>query len=331
MTGAPRTLNRLERLLRIVPWLLAHPGAHMEEITAAFGIEPAALEADLELLSLCGVPGYVGGDLVEVRIVDDRVTLHLADALRDPLRLTAVEALALLLAARAVAALEDVAPPALSRAVDRLAEALGADDALVVDVAAPATETLRACQRAVVDRRVLRLRYRDAVGNVTDREVEPWAVTAHRGAWYLQAHCRRAGTGRDFRLDRVVWLQASEETAATPRDDPPPPGYHPRVDDPHIEVAVRRDAAGVLDDLPGARVTASPTSDEGEGAWLRATAPVGSLDWAARFVLAGAGAVRPVAPAELVETVRTRARQSCEALDELDAGGRGGEEPASPG
>lgn len=314
MTRAPRTLSRLERLLRIVPWLLAHPGARMQEVAAAFDIDAAALEADLELLSLCGVPGYGGGDLVEVRIVDDRITLHLADALRDPLRLTAVEALALLLAARAVAALDDVAPPALSRAADRLAEALGADDAVVVDVAAPAAPTLRVCQRAVVERRVLRLRYRDAVGNVSDRDVEPWALSADRGAWYLQAHCRRAGAPRDFRLDRVAHVEATEETVGEPPAQVPPPGYRPAADDPHIEVAVHRDAVGVLDDLPGAHVA---PADGGQHGWLRATAPVGSLDWATRFVLAGAGAVRPLAPPELVEAVRARGQQARDALDGL--------------
>lgn len=313
MTRAPRTLTRLERLLRVVPWLLAHPGARVAEVAATFGVDADELLADLELLSLCGVPGYGGGDLVEVRIVDDRVTLHLADALRDPLRLTSVEALALLLAARAVAALQGVAPPALDRAADRLAGALGADEALVVDIAAPGAEVLGTCQRAVVDRHVLRLRYQDAVGNVTERDVEPWAVTANRGAWYLQAHCRRAGGRRDFRLDRVVRLEPTGETAGDPPAQLSPPGYQPSVEDPRIEVAVRRDAAGVLDDLPGAHAEADPA----DAAWVRASAPVGSLDWATRFVLAGGGAIRPLAPDELVAAVRQRAAQTRQALDEV--------------
>lgn len=300
MTAPARSLSRLERLLRVVPWLLAHPGAHIEEVAATFEVATDALVADLELLSLCGVPGYGGGDLVEVRIVDDRVTVHLADALRDPLRLTAVEALALLLAARAVTSLEGVAPPALARAGDRLGHALGADDAVVVDVAGADPTTLRQAQRAVVDRAVLGLRYRDAVGNVTERDVEPWAVTADRGAWYLQAHCRRAGAPRDFRLDRVEALQPTGERSGEPPDDPPAPGYRPEPGDPEIQVAVRRDAAGLLDDLPSARV------DADGGGWLRVTAPVGSLAWATRFVLAQAGAVRPLGPPDLVAAVRER-------------------------
>lgn len=313
MTRAPRTLSRLERLLRVVPWLLSHPGARVAEVAATFDVDADELLADLELLSLCGVPGYGGGDLVEVRIVDDRITLHLADPLRDPLRLTSVEALALLLAARAVSALEGVAPPVLERAADRLAGALGADEALVVDIAAPGAEVLRTCQRAVVDRQVLRVRYRDAVGHVTERAVEPWAVTANRGAWYLQAHCRRAGARRDFRLDRLAQLEPTGETAPDPPAELSPPGYQPSSEDPRIEVAVRRDAAGVLDDLPGARVEADPAG----APWIRASAPVGSLDWATRFVLAGGGAIRPIAPDELVEAVRDRAAQARQALDDL--------------
>lgn len=300
MTRPAPTLSRLERLLRVVPWLLAHPGTPIGEVADAFDVDADELLADLDLLSYCGVPGYGGGDLVEVRIVEGRVSLHLADALRDPLRLTAVEGLALLLAARAVTALEGVAPPALHRAADRLGAALGADDAVVVDVATVDGSTLRTVHQAVVGREVLALRYRDAVGHVSEREVEPWAVTAARGAWYLQAGCRRAQAPRDFRLDRVEAVWPTGEAAPEPPEDPPAPGYRPGPGDPRIELAVRRSAAGLLDDLPGARVTT-----EADG-WLTVSAPVGSIAWAARFVLASAGAVRPLAPPELVGIVRER-------------------------
>jgi predicted DNA-binding transcriptional regulator YafY len=173
---------------------------------------------------------------------------------------------------------------------------------------------LHRCRRAVVDRRVLRLRYRDAIGNVTERDVEPWAVTAGRGAWYLQAHCRRAAAPRDFRLDRVDRLEPTGEPAPTPPAEPPAPGYRPAPGDPRIEIAVRRDAAGVLDDLPGARLDRRA----GDDGWLRATAPVGSLDWAARFVLAAAGTIVPLAPPHLVKAVRERAEQTRHALAELE-------------
>ena len=48
---------RVARLLTMVPWLLAHQGVPMAQAAAQFGLTPAALERDLELLFLCGLPG----------------------------------------------------------------------------------------------------------------------------------------------------------------------------------------------------------------------------------------------------------------------------------
>jgi predicted DNA-binding transcriptional regulator YafY len=127
VTAANQTLARLERLLVVVPWLLEHPGADVAAVSARLGVARDELLADLDLLGYCGLPGYGGGDLIEVSIVGDHVTLRMADFFRRPLRLSLREAVTLLLAARALAGVEGLAESAvLARAAARLESALGA-------------------------------------------------------------------------------------------------------------------------------------------------------------------------------------------------------------
>jgi predicted DNA-binding transcriptional regulator YafY len=71
---------------------------------------------------------------------------------------------------------------------------------------------LLAVQRAVAQRRVLRLLYRGAgKTDGTQREVEPVGVVFYGGAWYLVAWCRLRGDFRHFRTDRVQRLEMLPE------------------------------------------------------------------------------------------------------------------------
>ena len=100
MTGAG---DHLPRLLALVPYLLAHPGARLADVAREFGVSEQRLRADLDLLWVCGLPGHGPGDLIDVSYEGERVTLSNAETIARPLRLTADEALALIVALRALA------------------------------------------------------------------------------------------------------------------------------------------------------------------------------------------------------------------------------------
>jgi predicted DNA-binding transcriptional regulator YafY len=301
-----QTLQRLERLLTVVPWLLEHPGADVGEISERLGVPRDELLADLDMLGYCGLPGYGGGDLIEVTIIGDHVTLRMADYFRRPLRLSVREAVTLLLSARAlggVSGLDDSG--ALARAAARLESALGIETGdvarVAIDLRAPGDEHLPELRRAVESRRLVVLRYRsDSRGETTDRHVEPWTLTATGGAWYLQGHCRTAGGPRDFRLDRIRSLRVLEESTPPPTAPPAPPVYRPGPDDPEV----------VLDlDRPAWWLTEFVVTDDvaTRGRRRRITFRVHHLDWAARLVLRLEGRVRVVSPPELTSRVRTLA------------------------
>jgi predicted DNA-binding transcriptional regulator YafY len=73
-------------------------------------------------------------------------------------------------------------------------------------------ERARVIATAITARRVLRLRYHDAQGALTDRGVEPVTCLVHRDHWYLVAWCRLREAIRAFRFDRME----SIETTGTP-------------------------------------------------------------------------------------------------------------------
>ena len=122
MSGAAA---QVRRLLNLVPYLLEHEGAKLTEVAGEFNVSEKQLRKDLETLWMCGLPGGLPDDLMEAHIGEGG-TIHLenAEAIVRPLRFSVREAVALLVALRALAQLPGVADrDALLRAIAKLEEA----------------------------------------------------------------------------------------------------------------------------------------------------------------------------------------------------------------
>jgi predicted DNA-binding transcriptional regulator YafY len=85
-----------------------------------------------------------------------------------------------------------------------------------------AMPVLRTVERAVLERRVLCLDYRDKQGRPTvGRRVEPLGFVGAERNWYLVGWCRLRGAVRAFRLDRITTVEVTAERA--PEHRPPAP------------------------------------------------------------------------------------------------------------
>ena len=210
---------QVRRLLSLVPYLREHDGVAMTEVAAAFGITVATLREDLNVLWMCGMPGLTPGDLIDIDMdaVDGEGVIHLsnADYLTRPLRLSADEALALVLALRT---LREIAGPgkrdAVDRALKKLEAAAGnvpATDQATVAVTAARDEIQARVNDGLQRGKRLDLTYDVATrAETTRRMVDPLRVFVLEGYGYLEAWCysgRRpahlpAGPDRRRRGDR---------------------------------------------------------------------------------------------------------------------------------
>ncbi|MDT7574859.1 MAG: proteasome accessory factor, partial [Pseudonocardiales bacterium] len=199
--------DRLARLLSLVPYLLARPGIPVAEAAADFDISERQLRRDLELLWMCGLPGYGPGDLIDLSFAGDTVTVTEDAGMRRPLRLTTAEATALLVALRTLADVPGVVDTAaVQRATVKIERAVGDADTsgISVDLSREEETATATVQQALASGRALRIRYytagRDAV---SQRTIDPMRLLFVGDRGYLEAWCRRAEGVRLFRLDRV--------------------------------------------------------------------------------------------------------------------------------
>ena len=135
MTPRPKAGPRLRRVLALVPLIAANPGIPVEELATRFGVSESELERDLGILPFCGLPPYSPDRLIDLQIVDGRVTVRFAEYFARPLRLSPAEALALLAAGNALLDVpgSDSNGP-LAAALTKLDTALGISGGVRVEV-----------------------------------------------------------------------------------------------------------------------------------------------------------------------------------------------------
>ena len=299
--------DRLGRLLNLVPYLLARPGIAVADAAAGLGITEPQLRADLELLWVCGLPGYGPGDLIDMVLDGDRVTITYDAGIDRPLRLTQDEALALVVALRMLAETPGTGNrDVIERALAKIESAAGDLADAPVSVRLPANAERLDRIRAAVDRgHALHLTYYTATRDeTTERTVDPMRMLMVGGKAYLEAWCRRAEATRMFRIDRIDAWSELDEPARPPAEATPADVsdgvFHPGPELPLVTLRVGRGSRWITEYYPVESVRA-------DGDEWQVSMRVTDLGWAQRLLSSVGPDVTVTGPPELLERIRAQA------------------------
>jgi proteasome accessory factor C len=314
--SARTSADRLGRLLNLVPYLLARPGIPVADAAADLGVTERQLREDLELLWVCGLPGYGPGDLIDMAFDGDRVTVTYDAGIDRPLRLTPDEALALVVALRMLAETPGTGNrDAIERALAKIENAAGdlADAPVAVRLPADA-KRLDAIRGAIERGHALHLTYYTAARDeTTDRVVDPMRVLMVGGKSYLEAWCRRAEATRMFRVDRIDAFTELDEPSAPPAravpQDVSAGVFRPAPDLPLVTLRVGRSSRWLTEYYPVEEIRP-------DGAEWVVTMRVTDLGWAQRLLTGVGTDVTVISPPELVDRIR---QQATTALDQYAA------------
>ncbi|MGC4154177.1 MAG: WYL domain-containing protein [Propionicimonas sp.] len=212
------------RALLALELIQANPGVTAERLADSLGVTERAArryvgilrEAEIPILSTRGpYGGYTVGRGVRL----------------PPLIFSATEALGLVMAA--LDAHYDAADPtdpvgsalgkllrALPEPIARQAEAVRRTAHAVPDRYAARPDPVTAAQlvEACSSHRLVRLGYRSEAGSEWVTQVEPWAVVARHGRWYLLCRLVKSQGIRTYRLDRVQSIELLDDRFEPPTE-----------------------------------------------------------------------------------------------------------------
>ena len=294
-------MNHIELLMRMLPWLVAHPGVSAQDVAAEFGISPKEVIKLLDLLQYTG-PGQYGGELVEVHFGEGQ-GIHVIDSQRfdRPVRMNGAEASALL---AGLSYLEQM--PALADSVevrmliDKISAALNPETAIDVITDGREHECIALLKSAIDSEVQVKIEYASgSATNPSERIIEPKRLLTRDDRTYVRAWCTQAESLRTFRSDRI----AHAETLDSPQEIKLAPEDLVRNFDSWIDVVVELDREH-LAEFDNDTVTAIHEMGDGR---LRVETKVANLQWFVSVVLAGGGAITIVSPPEARELLQQTA------------------------
>ena len=210
-------MNRVDRLMAMVVQLQSRRLVRAEDLAHHFEISPRTVYRDLAALGEAGIP-IVGEAGVGYSLVKG---FHLP-----PVMFTAEEASALFLGSKVVSQKTDASlRQQMGSALTKIRSILPRDRQDYLDRLDEATAVLGAgsdprqlsealipIQRALAERRVLRLEYKGSERDeITTRNVEPLGLVYYGENWHLVAHCRLRDDLREFRTDRMLAFEVTPE------------------------------------------------------------------------------------------------------------------------
>jgi proteasome accessory factor C len=255
---------------------------------------------------MCGLPGGLPGDLIEVDMdaVEGEGVIRLANAeiLSRPLRLVPHEVATLRLALQAV---RSIAGPESYEAIDSASAKLSAmsfEDAppAVVSIVTGDEGVRQDLVDALNERRRVRLTYdRGARGDTTEPVVDPAALVVREGYAYLEAWSLDRDGWRSYRLDRIVAAVQTGHPAADHGVLPQRGDWLADTSAPDVTLRVRPNARWITEYYPVARA-------EGDLVTLRVSDPA----WLRQLVLRLGGEAEVVEPVSAQDDAVLAARDA---------------------
>lgn len=302
--------DRLLRLLALPAWVAQHPDATFEAAAKHFGVTARDISRDVGTLWVSGLPGGMPDALVDfdaVAFENGRLRLTQPLGLDRPVRLTHEEAVALLLSVRVLVSLLGDQAAALRSAMSAL-EALVSPGQEHLEAGGArraqdrvSEEVFAAVQRALAERRRLRLDYVTATDVRGTRLVDPLELVTDGSYLTLRAWCLSAGGERSFRLDRMMGAELCEEPA---QDHRVPARTDAQQLRPVAHLRLRASGRWLVDQVPCESVV------EHQDGTFTATVRGRDERWLTGLVLSAGRHLLGVEPSGLAERARAAAREA---------------------
>jgi proteasome accessory factor C len=292
---------RAIRLLDLVPYIVAHPGISITELAKEFSISRDEVLKDLNLLFLCGLPGYTPLELIDISFDEESVVIRDPQNLAAPRNLNESEAL---IARIALAALEESTPKSSAAYLQIIALREKIAKAFSSSIPASAITftldkeraMLEAIEGAIKQELDLVMTYNNVTKDSSSRRsITPISIIAEDKRTLVSAYCHSAKALRTFNLAQISEVSTKERSMRTDLE---------RLEDS------RGSSAEVIIKSEDSRFLSENASSLKELSKSCYQIDIFQPEWIVRSVLAGADSLELAKPLELRAEIAERANRA---------------------
>ena len=293
-TAAIRALRSMD----LIPYVLENPGVSIAELSARFSVTQAQIESDLQLVFMCGLPGYTPYELIDVAFEDGVVSVIDPQVLDKPRKFSSNEIVVIALGLKLLIDINQTNPTALTK-LKQLSEKiakLGSNKSILMSGDVSKVPYLEIISRAISEQRILNLQYQSLIKDqITQRIVLPEKLYFLNGRLYLSALDIEIDSDRVFKVDLIKECNVGEQMIAK------------KVVESSIETTVILDVQKQNRNFIE-RNSSIITAMQENGDSTRVHLQVSNLEWIKLTVLSNAPDVTVVSPELLATAIKQSAR-----------------------
>ena len=199
-------VDRAARALDLIPYILENPGIELDSLAEKFGITQKQVLSDLEIIFLCGLPGYTPYELIDLTFEDGIVTVIDPQVLDKPRVFTQSEAIVLNLGLSIMkAALRD--KMTLER-IETLQSKLQSKFKSISDVSIAMGNPPNFYEmiiQSIRDKSIVEIVYHSVSKDAISKKIlVPKNVYVSAGNYYMSAIDLKLSQERNYRLDAIT-------------------------------------------------------------------------------------------------------------------------------
>ena len=197
---------RALRTMDLIPYILENPGISISTLAAKFSVTENQVENDLQLIFMCGLPGYTPYELIDIVFEDGIVSVIDPQVLDKPRRFNKSELIVIALGLQILIEINKSNPEQLAKlqSLSKKISKLGSSNLITLDPLATNSDYLDLITKAISERKHLEIEYNSLTKDErTRRAVDPQSLYFLNGNLYLSAFDLNVKSDRVFKVDLI--------------------------------------------------------------------------------------------------------------------------------
>ena len=295
---ADNAAQRALRTMDLIPYILEHPGVSTEDLAAKFSVTQKQIEKDLQLIFLCGLPGYTPYELIDLTFEDGVVSIIEPQVLTKPRNFSSSELVVIKLGLEILRELNVNEPNKLDK-INTLLQKFHSEtgqDSVLLAKEISSSPYYSVISTAILQRKQLSIEYQSvSKDQLSTRLIAPYNISMLNGNLYLSAYDMDRQSDRVFKLDLISKCEIGERTELDLVKTTAISQTVELMVDVNLTNFIERNTSIIVD----RRLTANG---------IKVTLKVNNLEWISRAVISYAPNIKVISPIALSEMIEQRVK-----------------------
>ena len=295
---ADNAAQRALRTMDLVPYILENPGISTIDLAAKFSVTQKQIEKDLQLIFLCGLPGYTPYELIDLTFEDGIVSIIEPQVLTKPRNFSSNEMVVIKLGLEILREINVNEPNKLDK-ISTLLQKVHREtdqDSVLLAKEIRSSPYYSVINTAISQRKQLSIEYQSvSKDQLSTRLIVPYNISMLNGNLYLSAYDMDRQSDRVFKLDLISKCEIGERTELDLVKSTSIDQIVELMVDVKLTNFIERNTSIIVDQ----RLTADG---------IKVTLKVNNLEWISRAVISYAPNITVISPIALSEMIEQRAK-----------------------